>query len=104
VALGAAGSASNEARADASPAYRAARKELAPAPAAAPAAQGVVRSEAQRDAELSAPDWLDRIVKLRGEGRHAEADAELKRFRERYPDVRVPPAALPPATPASGTR
>ena len=47
---------------------------------------------------------LDRIVKLRGEGRHAEADAELKRFRERFPDVRVPPAALPPPAPASGTR
>jgi hypothetical protein len=103
-ALGAAGSANNEARPDASPAYRAARKELAPAPSAAPAAQGVVRSEAQRDAELSAPDWLERIVKLRGEGRHAEADAELKRFRERYPDVRVPPAALSPPSPASGTR
>jgi len=28
----------------------------------------------------------------------------LKRFRERYPDVQVPPAALPPATPVTGTR
>lgn len=102
--LGAADSARDAAKADTSPAYRAARKEVAPAPAAAPAAQGAVREETQRDAELSAKDWIDRIVRLRGEGRHADADAELKRFRERYPDAQVPPAALPPATPVTGTR
>lgn len=102
--LGATDSARDAAKADTSPAYRAARKEVAPAPAAAPAAQGAVRQEMQRDAELSAKDWIDRIVRLRGEGRHADADAELKRFRERYPDVQVPPAALPPATPVTGTR
>lgn len=99
---GAAGSASDAAKAAPSPAYRAARKEVAPA--GAPAAQGAVRQETQRDVELSAQDWLDRIVKLRGEGRHADADADLKRFRERYPGVRVPTAALPPSAPASGTR
>jgi hypothetical protein len=58
----------------------------------------------QRDAELPAKDWIDRIVRLRGEGRHADADAELKRFRERYPDAQVPPAALPPPVPVTGTR
>ena len=47
--------------------------------------------------------WLERIVKLRREGRDAEADAELKRFRERYPDVQVPSAALPGGA-AAGTR
>jgi hypothetical protein len=102
--LGAADSARDGGPADATPAYRAARKEIAPAPAAAPAAQGAVRHEMQRDAELPAKDWIDRIVRLRGEGRHADADAELKRFRERYPDAQVPPAALPPATPVTGTR
>ena len=100
--LGAASSAGDAAKADPSPASRAARKEIAPAPA--PAAQGAVRQETQRDGELSAQDWLERIVKLRGEGRHADADADLKRFRERYPGVQVPLAALPPSAPASGTR
>lgn len=101
--LGTADSVRDAAKADTLPAYRAARKEIAPAPAASSAAQGAVLQEMQRDAELSAKDWIDRIVRLRGEGRHADADAELKRFRERYPDVQVPPAALP-ATPATGTR
>jgi hypothetical protein len=75
-----------------------ARQEL---PAAPPASQGAARVDAARDFEGSALLWLERIVKLRSEGREAEADAELKRFRERYPDVRVPPAALPGA---AGTR
>jgi hypothetical protein len=68
----------------------------------APAAQGAARLDAARDFESSAPMWLERIVKLRGEGREAEADAELKRFRERYPGVEVSPAALPGG--AAGTR
>ena len=95
-------SARDAAGAEPAPAYRAARKELAPA--AAPAVRGAVGEEALRDFERSAQDWLDRIVKLRGEGRHADADAELKRFRERYPEVQVPSAALPPAAPVTGTR
>jgi hypothetical protein len=71
--------------------------------APASAAQSAARLDAARDFEGSAPTWLERIVKLRSEGRHAEADAELKRFRERYPDVQVPPAALPGGG-AAGTR
>lgn len=51
----------------------------------------------------SAQEWLERIVQLRGAGRHAEADAELKRFRELYPEVQVPSAALP-AGGAAATR
>ena len=69
----------------------------------APAAQGAARLDAARDFEGSAPTWLERIVKLRREGREAEADAELKRFRERYPEVQVPSAALPGGA-AAGTR
>ena len=49
------------------------------------------RSEARRDGTVSAAQserkqvrvgraWLERIIKLRREGRHDEADAELKRF------------------------
>lgn len=65
-------------------------------------ATGKARSEADaKDMdELPAEDWLKKIIKLRKSGRHDEADAELKRFRERYPQVEVPADALPP----SGTR
>jgi hypothetical protein len=70
------------------------------APAAPSSAELGAASDRAREAELNAEDWLKRIVALRASGRHDEADAELKRFRERYPQVQVPPAALPP----SGTR
>ena len=70
--------------------------------ATAPASQDAARLEVARDFEGSAPRWLERIVQLRRAGSDAEADAELKRFRERYPDVPVPPAALPAG--AAGTR
>jgi len=63
-----------------------------------------MRHDLTRNFEGSAQDWLAHIVKLRGEGRHEEADAELKRFRERYPDFPVPPTALPPVSSSSGTR
>jgi len=76
----------------------AARREAAPVP------QAAGRQDAAREFERSAQEWLERIVKLRSEGRDAEADAELKRFRERYPQVHVPPAAMPPAGAAPGTR
>lgn len=82
---------------------------LARAPARqTPAVTGAVGAAAEKpraegDAaanELRAEDWLEKIIKLRQRGRHEEADAELKRFRERYPQVQVPAAALLP----SGTR
>jgi hypothetical protein len=76
---------------------RAAAREAAPVP------QGGARLDAAREFESSAPAWLERIVRLRGEGRDAEADAELKRFRERYPEAQVSPAALPRGS-GSGTR
>jgi hypothetical protein len=70
----------------------------------APAAAGALGAAAEKpraegDAaanELRAEDWLEKIIKLRQTDRHEEADAELKRFRERYPQVQVPTAALPP--------
>jgi hypothetical protein len=54
----------------------------------------------RKQVEESAAAWLERIIKLRREGRQDEADAELKRFRERYPQVQPPSEALPPV----GTR
>ena len=72
---------------------RDAAKPAAPPPLAA------AQSE-RKQVEESAALWLERIIKLRREGRHDEADAELKRFRERYPQVQPPAEALLPA----GTR
>jgi hypothetical protein len=46
--------------------------------------------------DLNAAQWLERIVQLRAAGRDDEADLELKRFAERYPQVQVPPAARGP--------
>jgi hypothetical protein len=56
--------------------------------------------DAPIDGTLRAEDWLEKIIKLRKAGRHDEADAELKRFRERHPQIQVPAEALP----ATGTR
>lgn len=80
----------------------AARRDAAPAPVLQGAArqEAAPKESAPKDYEASPDAWLDYIVRLRRDGRHDEADAELKRLRERFPDVRVPPAALRP----TGTR
>ena len=49
-------------------------------------------TEAQ-ESTLTPQAWLARIVELRSNGRLAEADASLKRFRDLYPAFKVPPAA-----------
>jgi hypothetical protein len=38
--------------------------------------------------------WLERIAKLREEGKHEEADRALAEFRKRYPDFRISEAML----------
>lgn len=38
--------------------------------------------------------WLARIIELRQAARDDEADAELKKLRERHPDLKIPEAAL----------
>jgi len=81
------------------------RSTLRQAPAAPPAASlgaaaGAVRADADVSPAPSASEWLERIIKLRRAGRHDEADVELKRFRESYPQVTVPAEALP----TTGTR
>jgi hypothetical protein len=70
-----------------------ARRDVAKAAESPPLA--AAQSE-RKQADESAAVWLERIIKLRREGRHEEADAELKRFRERYPQVQPPAEALPP--------
>jgi len=72
------------------------------------AATGAAQSRARisggvRALDESNPDnWARRIAELRRAGRTADADAELKRLRERYPDFKLPADALPPvAAPAT---
>ena len=56
-------------------------------------------AEALRDRDApwreSTQAWIERIAKLRQEGRNEEAERELALFRARHPDVQLPPAALP---------
>jgi hypothetical protein len=59
-------------------------------------AQKPAADENEATIEQRPEDWLQKIVRLRAAGKHDEADAELKRFRERYPQWPVPPAALAP--------
>ena len=64
----------------------ASRAAPAPAPMAA-------RERKERAAFEESPEkWLDHIARLRGEGRDAEADESLARFRRRYPDYKIPEA------------
>ena len=67
----------------AAPALRAKREMAAGAAADARTAQAPM-SEEERE--------LDRIARLRTEGRHAEADKALEEFRRKYPAYRIPDA------------
>jgi hypothetical protein len=91
-------------------------KPSAPPPAAAPAPErrafsARVEEQAPRDrAEAATADsqlgkmsrqaaepaekWLERIADLRKAGKHDEADRALEEFRRRYPQHKIPPAAL----------
>jgi hypothetical protein len=71
--------------------------------------QGAAAPAARRDAAESSraramvapfyegdPDlWAKRIIEWRRAGQIAQADADLKRLRARYPDFKLPPEALP---------
>lgn len=65
--------------------------------AEAPGAPGLVArvepAEVSPNVAADPKRWLERIVRLRAEGRHDLADAELKALRARYPDVAIPQAA-----------
>ena len=67
-----------------------ARADSAPRPMAAPAAGARMAEQAAESPER----WLERIVQLRKEGRHEEAEKQLAEFRKRYPDYKVPETAL----------
>jgi hypothetical protein len=66
----------------------------APAPAAAPSTRADTAAAPQAAPPESPERWLERIVQLRKEGRHEEADRALAEFRRQYPDHKVPDAAL----------
>lgn len=58
----------------------------------APAADAA-RPEAGVSSEIvSAPRELERIARLRGEGRDSEADKALEEFRRDHPGYRIPEA------------
>ncbi|HWA38783.1 MAG TPA: hypothetical protein VG873_13040 [Burkholderiales bacterium] len=59
-------------------------------------APAAARSEVMRQQALvETPEQsLERIAKLRAEGRHDEADKALAEFRKRYPDFRIPEETL----------
>jgi hypothetical protein len=59
------------------------------AAAAAPAAGALVQGMARAPEETPA-HWLERIAKLRADGRDKEADEGLAEFRRRYPDYEIP--------------
>ncbi len=58
-------------------------------PASAPAEADSNGAKADSSAAVM---WLKQIEKLRGEGQSAEAEREMKRFREKYPDYPIPKA------------
>ncbi len=87
----------------AAPSTRAPASASATPPAAASAdaaPQRNVQAEAAsgalaRSKVAEAPDaWLERIARLRAEGRNDEADKQLEAFRKQYPDYKIPPETL----------
>ena len=45
---------------------------------------------------LTPEQWLKRIIDLRRAGRHAQAEASLRRFTLRHPQHRIPEEARAP--------
>ncbi len=62
--------------------YRAEKEQVSPAPAE--------KSEAKASADEAPEAWLRRVAELRRLGRYEEANAELERFRKRYPEYPAP--------------
>jgi alkanesulfonate monooxygenase SsuD/methylene tetrahydromethanopterin reductase-like flavin-dependent oxidoreductase (luciferase family) len=59
------------------------------------AAPAVAEERAKQLSAVESPErWLERIAELRRAGRDDEADRLLAEFRRRFPDYRIPEAAL----------
>lgn len=90
----------SSARADTTQAHEAAELEReqakvsAPGQAVAPVLGASSKRERTSDAkpdDTSGPEqWLKRIERMRKEGKHAEAEANLAEFRKRFPKYRLP--------------
>lgn len=52
--------------------------------------QPLAEKAGKADVDLSPRDWLERIARLRRDGRTQEADDSLAAFRRRYPDYEIP--------------
>ena len=63
---------------------------IGPAPRAA--AETAPRADVRADHALSPEQWLERIERLRREGKAAEAQASLDAFRKRFPEYPLPAA------------
>jgi len=64
---------------------------VAPAAALEDRAQASEAQAGKKDAKNETPrEWLERIARLRREGRAKEADDSLAEFRKRYPDYQIP--------------
>ena len=83
----------------AAPSARADSREKSAAAGAQPAEpQAAPAPRVLGRAGIEPPErWLERIVQLRKEGKHEDADKQLAEFRKRYPDYKVPQAALKPS-------
>ena len=54
-------------------------------------AQPEVEEQAALPAKAETPThWLERIARLRADGKDEEADRQLAELRRRYPDYRIP--------------
>ncbi len=72
----------------------AAAKSVEPADSAPPsAAPAAPPKEAGSADEPGLDQWVKRIVELRKAGRDKDADAEIRKFKARYPDYRLPAGA-----------
>lgn len=76
-----------EARVEEAPAAPAAREDAAPPQLGAAARSEVMAKRALAETPEQA---LERIAKLRAEGRHEEADRALAELRKRHPEFRIP--------------
>ena len=77
-----------------SEAQRNVEERSAPAPAA-PAAKPMMSGRMADAAPPEPPErWVERIIELRKQGKHDEAEKQLAEFRRRYPDYKLPDAAV----------
>ncbi len=71
---------------------RAAEARVAPQLQRSMAARKSAATEAQANLAEAPEQWLERIARMRQLGQDDLAEKELARFRERYPDYRIPDA------------